>query len=61
MVLRNSPHKGTATFAHVLRVAKQAKNPDPQGYREEFIKLVETARALKPDEDRTNIFSYWQK
>ncbi len=47
MVLRNSPHKGSATLAAVAELAQSARGPDPAGYRAEFLQLVEMARALK--------------
>jgi Ca-activated chloride channel family protein len=46
MLLRDSEHKGTASFADVLKLAHQGQGPDPGGYRAEFIQLVESARAL---------------
>jgi Ca-activated chloride channel family protein len=47
MILRDSPHKGTATLASVAELAQSARGPDASGYRAEFLQLVETARALK--------------
>lgn len=46
MLLRNSPHKGTASFAEVLQLARVARGEDLDGLREEFIRLTESARAL---------------
>ncbi len=46
MLLRDSEHKGTATYAQVLELAKAGLGPDPGGARAEFIRLVETARDL---------------
>ncbi|MCB0076474.1 MAG: VWA domain-containing protein [Anaerolineales bacterium] len=46
MLLRDSEHKGTASFDHVLSMAEGAKGPDLAGYRAEFITLVQTARLL---------------
>jgi Ca-activated chloride channel family protein len=46
MLLRDSEHKGTASFADVLELAHQGQGADPGGYRAEFIQLVESARAL---------------
>jgi Ca-activated chloride channel family protein len=46
MLLRDSEHKGTATFADVLELARQGKGEDAAGYRAEFIQLVESARSL---------------
>jgi Ca-activated chloride channel family protein len=46
MLLRDSEHKGTATFADVLELARQGQGEDAAGYRAEFIQLVESARSL---------------
>jgi Ca-activated chloride channel family protein len=46
MLLRESPYKGNATFEQVLNLAKQAKSTDLEGYRTEFIQLVEKSRSI---------------
>lgn len=46
MLLRNSEFKGQSSFADVVKIAKGAKGDDKQGYRTEFIKLVNNARTL---------------
>ena len=46
MLLRDSPHKGNATFAAVKELAQSSRGDDPHGYRAEFLQLVDTARAL---------------
>ena len=46
MILRDSPHKGQATWASTLELAGEGKGEDPSGYRAEFIGLVEKAKAL---------------
>jgi Ca-activated chloride channel family protein len=46
MVLRNSEHKGQASYDLVLKLAREARGQDPEGYRTEFISMVERARAL---------------
>ena len=46
MLLRNSPHKGTATFADVAALARAARGVDLEGYREELLQMVDTSRAL---------------
>lgn len=46
MVLRNSEYKGVANFDEVLRLAHQAKGEDKEGYRAEFIRLVESCKTL---------------
>lgn len=47
MLLRDSPYAGESSFDEVLKLAKNAKGNDLEGYRSEFIRLVETAQALK--------------
>jgi Ca-activated chloride channel family protein len=46
MLLRDSPHKGNATFAAVSELAQSARGADLSGYRGEFLQLVEKAKAL---------------
>ena len=46
MLLRDSPHKGGANWALVHEVATEGKGEDRDGYRAEFVGLVEKARAL---------------
>jgi Ca-activated chloride channel family protein len=47
MVLRNSEHRGNADYDMVLRLARESIGKDSEGYRSEFVKLVEQARALR--------------
>jgi Ca-activated chloride channel family protein len=46
MVLRDSDHRGQATLASALGLARDGMGPDREGYRAEFIRLVEQIRAL---------------
>lgn len=46
MLLRNSQYKGTANYAQILELARKAKGTDKQGYRAEFIRMVEMAEML---------------
>ena len=46
MLLRDSEYKGQASLASVLDRARGARGRDEEGYRAEFIRLVETAAAL---------------
>ncbi|MFD2921065.1 von Willebrand factor type A domain-containing protein [Terrimonas rubra] len=46
MLLRNSDFKGVASYDMVLQLAKKAKGVDEEGYRAEFVKLVEKAKYL---------------
>ena len=52
MLLRDSPHKGNATFDSVLELAEEGVASDHSGYRQEFLKLVEKASQLAPHENR---------
>ncbi|MCE5277532.1 MAG: von Willebrand factor type A domain-containing protein [Planctomycetaceae bacterium] len=47
MLLRDSQYKGAYTLDAVLELARAVKGPDAEGYRAEFIKLVEMAKSLK--------------
>lgn len=46
MLLRDSPFKGTITYDDVLAMATAARGTDKEGYRAEFIALVEQSRKL---------------
>jgi len=46
MLLRDSENKGTATWDSAITLAKAAKGTDPEGYRSEMIRLMETASRL---------------
>lgn len=46
MLLRDSRYKAEASYNKVLELARSSAGADPQGYRTEFIQLVETARLL---------------
>ncbi len=46
MLLRDSEFKGRSSFGGVLTMARAARGPDEEGYRAEFIRLVETAATL---------------
>ncbi|MDD2338511.1 MAG: VWA domain-containing protein [Geobacteraceae bacterium] len=46
MILRDSEHKASASYAQILGMARSAKGIDTQGYRAEFIRLVEMAELL---------------
>ncbi len=46
MLLRNSEFKSNASYKSVLELARKAKGKDNEGYRAEFIKLVEVAELL---------------
>ncbi len=46
MLLRDSKFKGEASYKSVLQTAKASKGKDEDGYRAEFIRLVELAELL---------------
>jgi Ca-activated chloride channel homolog len=46
MNLRNSPYKGKTDYNTVLELANQSKGSDLDGYRAEFIRLVEKSKQL---------------
>ena len=46
MLLRDSEYKGTATFDHCLNLAASAKGLDKNGYRAEFLRLVDAAKIV---------------
>lgn len=46
MLLRNSEFKAAASFDNIIKMAKKAKGNDEEGYRSEFIRLVESAQLL---------------
>ncbi|HEY1199889.1 MAG TPA: VWA domain-containing protein [Niastella sp.] len=46
MLLRNSEFKQSASFPQVISLAKSAKGTDANGYRQEFINLVQAAGSL---------------
>lgn len=48
MILRSSDHKGESNYRSVVDLAKGSRGEDENGYRSEFIRLVELASLLKP-------------
>lgn len=48
MLLRESQHKGDASYAMVLDLAQQSRGKDQHGYRHEFEQLVKLAQAMAP-------------
>lgn len=47
LLLRDSQYKGDINFQKVLDLAINAKGQDKEGYRDEFIKLVQSVSSLK--------------
>ncbi len=52
MLLRDSPYKGNSSWEHVISQTKASKGTDENGYRSEFIKLVEIAELLDSLSDK---------
>lgn len=50
LLLMDSEYKGSASYEQVLELAKSGKGDDPEGYRAEFIRLVEIAQLLSKSE-----------
>jgi Ca-activated chloride channel family protein len=48
MLLRESPYKGSLTYAGVLEMAALGVEKDAAGYRREFVEMVRKARSLVP-------------
>lgn len=46
MLLKKSEFKGSSSYKEVLKLAKGSKGQDEEGYRAEFIKLVEVSQLL---------------
>jgi Ca-activated chloride channel family protein len=44
MLLRNSPYKGTASWEDVLQLARVARGEDLEGTREEFLRMLDSAK-----------------
>ncbi|HHS95588.1 MAG TPA: VWA domain-containing protein, partial [Phaeodactylibacter sp.] len=49
MLLRDSKYKGDNNYAAVLRLAKTALGEDKNGYRKEFVKMVELCEAISDE------------
>jgi Ca-activated chloride channel family protein len=46
LLLRNSEYRGSATWDGVVSRAREHRGEDPDGYRAEFVRLVNVAAAL---------------
>ena len=49
MLLRDSPHKGDASYDQVAAMASHALGGDPDGDRAGFLQLVSAASRLAPE------------
>jgi Ca-activated chloride channel family protein len=46
MILRDSEFKGSSSVDEAVRLARSSRGYDSEGYRSEFIRLMELARDL---------------
>ncbi len=46
MTLRDSPHRGSASWALIEELATEGRGDDHEGYRGEFVGLIEKAKTL---------------
>ncbi|KOY86645.1 hypothetical protein AD998_11275 [bacterium 336/3] len=53
MLLRESPYKGKSNYEQVLSMARGAKGKDDNGYRSNFIQLVELVKTLEKQKKST--------
>jgi Ca-activated chloride channel family protein len=53
MLLRDSEFKGSLNAERVLSLARRGLGDDPEGYRADFVRLVERWRALERGEELT--------
>ena len=53
MLLRNSRYKGNTTYAGVEELARSAKGDDLNGYRNEFLRVVELGKTFSKDDEMT--------
>jgi Ca-activated chloride channel homolog len=53
MLLRQSEHRGASSYARASALAKRFRGPDPDGYRAEFVRLVELAEAVARQKPQT--------
>lgn len=51
LLLRDSTYKGNATMSSVLEMAQSSRGADQQGYRTEFLELVNAAARLLPTKE----------
>ena len=46
MILRDFPHRGKSSYQLLQSLAEQTMDSDPEGYRREFLRLLQTAEEL---------------
>ena len=53
MLLRDSKYKGNATYKSIEELARSAKGTDSNGYRNEFLRLIELSKEFSIDDELT--------
>lgn len=53
MILRQSEFKAGSSYSQVIQLAKAAKGKDEEGYRNEFIRMVENAASIARNDNDT--------
>ena len=54
LLVRRSDFRGAATWQQALSLAREHRGPDPDGYRAEFVRLVDLAAALDARREHTS-------
>lgn len=52
MILRNSEFKGSSSLAEASKLARSARGEDEEGYRSEFVRLIDTVKGLRALADK---------
>ena len=52
MILRNSEFKGTSSLEEAAKLARSARGEDEEGYRSEFVRLIDTVKGLRALADK---------
>jgi Ca-activated chloride channel homolog len=52
MIIRNSEFKGSSSLEEAARLARSARGEDEEGYRSEFVRLIETVKGLRALADK---------
>jgi Ca-activated chloride channel family protein len=52
MILRNSEFKGNSTLEEAAKLAKSSRGNDEEGYRSEFIRLIDTVKGIRALADK---------
>ena len=55
LLMKDSSFKGSASFDSVIKRARAAKGTDNDGWRAEFVRLVETAQLLQDSQPSTSV------